>query len=63
MTDNHSHHEDRGLGPPKSMDARPVTVRAECQRCKTKRLHRCKLREDGNVACVCLTCERVVVGK
>ena len=49
--------------PAKTTDARPVTVRAECRQCGTARLHRCKLQPDGDVACVCLTCELVVVGK
>ena len=63
MNDNRSHHAERGLGPPKSTDDRPVTVRAVCKTCKDKRLQRCVRQEDGNVACVCLTCDRTVNGK
>ena len=63
MSDNRTHHAERELGPPKQFDERPVTVRAACKTCKEKRLHRCVRQEDGNVACVCLGCARVVVGK
>ncbi|GDY10825.1 hypothetical protein LBMAG52_43130 [Planctomycetia bacterium] len=56
-------YDDRGLGPPKTNDTQAVTVRAECKQCGEKRLHRCVRQADGDVACTCLKCERVVVGK